>query len=316
MKIIWTLIGSLVFLVPAASPQSLGDLARQERERKVKEQKPAVEITTDEVGHGKLDVTAHLDRARKGDLNYLLGQLSRPQVSTELLNAFLPLKDQAIPKLLPLLGSTDPIKRVGPSIVLMVLGNTEGLAIMARLLGDASEAASGMAAAITASSTAAAAPAPSTAAAGSTSTTAAAGSAPSTPAARAAPQEDLVRQQMEANREINYALNAAKFGVWRFTEGGALAPAQVVQRLDKGPAIEIVGGLDNGQKIFNAALRQTDGNIRLAAIALIRVAADGNDFGYHPDQPAEQNVSAIQDITTFLTTQRSKVISQLGNKPK
>jgi hypothetical protein len=109
MKIIWTLIGSLLLLVPAASPQSLGDLARQERERRGKEQKSGVEITTDEVGTGKLDVTPHLNSAQKGDLSYLLAQLSRPQVTPELLAAFIPLKDEATPKLLSLLGSTDPI---------------------------------------------------------------------------------------------------------------------------------------------------------------------------------------------------------------
>jgi len=89
-----------------------------------------------------------------------------------------------------------------------------------------------------------------------------------------------------------------------------------VARLQKGPAIEIVGGLDNGQRLFNRALRDNDPNLRLGAIALIRAAAGGRDFGFQPDQAAEQNVAAIQQVTTFLTTERAKVISALGTKPK
>jgi hypothetical protein len=121
---------------------------------------------------------------------------------------------------------------------------------------------------------------------------------------------------MEVTREANHALDVTRFGVWRFGEGSTLAPDEVVARLQKGPAIEIVGGLDNGQRLFNRALRDNDPNLRLGAIALIRAASGGRDFGFQPDQPAEQNVAAIQQVTTFLTTERAKVISALGTKPK
>jgi len=219
-----------------------------------------------------------LDPARKGDLEYLLQQLSRPKVTPELLSALLPLKDRAMPKLVSTLGSTDPIKRVAPATALIALGNTEGLAAMARMLLEATEAASAAA------------------------------------VSEEAPPEATFRQRMEAAREADYALVVTKLGVWRFTEGSVLTPEQVVQRLEKGPAIEIVGGPDNGQRIFNRALRDNDENLRRGAIALIRVAASGNDYGYQPDKPADQNEAAIQQITTFLTTERGKVISQIGTR--
>lgn len=277
MNIVRAMAVGILLLVQSAAAQSLGDLARQERERKAKEQKAGVAITTDEVKAGKLDVSPPLDPARKGDLDYLLQKLSHPRVTPELLAAFVPLKGTAVPRLLPMLGSTDPLKRVGPATVLIALGSSDGVASMARLLSDSIEAAAK-----------------------------AAGSS-------ASPGENFSKQ-MEATRESNYALAATKFGIWRFTEGSALAPDQVVQRLAKGPPIEIVGGVDNGQRIFNRALRDKDANLRQGAIALIRVAAEGDDFGYQPDQEAEQNESAIQKVTSFLTTERAKVVSQLGTK--
>ena len=38
------------------------------------------------------------------------------------------------------------------------------------------------------------------------------------------------------------------------------------------------------------------------------------DFGFLPDEAAEKNESAIQQITTFLTTERAKVIAALGRR--
>jgi hypothetical protein len=278
-----TLCGLVISLILVAqvvvAQQSLGDLARKERERKAKQEKASVEVTTEELARGKLDLTPPLDPARKGDLEYLLQQLSHPRATPELLATFIPLKAQAVPRLLPMLLTTDSPKRVAPATVLMVLGNTEGLASMGRMLDEATAAA----AAVTGEETSA---------------------------------EQAFRQRMEATREANYALNATRFGVWRFTEGSALAPEQVVQRLQEGPAIEIVGGPDNGQRLFNRALRDKDPNLRLGAIALIRAASGGRDFGFQPDQAAEQNEVAIQQITTFLTTERAPVVSALGTKPR
>jgi hypothetical protein len=280
MRTLWGLVISLILVAQAVvAQQSLGDLARKERERKAKQEKASVEVTTEELARGKLDLAPPLDPARKGDLEYLLQQLSHPRATPELLATFIPLKAQAVPRLLPMLLTTDSPKRVAPATVLMVLGNTEGLASMGRMLDEATAAA-------------------------------AAGAGEETSA------EQAFRQRMEATREANYALNATRFGVWRFTEGNALTPEQVVQRLQEGPAIEIVGGPDNGQRLFNRALRDKDPNLRLGAIALIRAASGGRDFGFQPDQAAEQNEVAIQQITTFLTTERARVVSALGTKPR
>lgn len=276
MKTIWASAIIVFFVLRAAAAQSLGDLARQERERKAQQQKGSVQITTDEVRAGKLDFSPPLDPARKGDLDYLLQQLSHPKTSPELLAAFIPLKDRAVPKLLPMLSSPESLKRLAPATVLMVLGNAEGVAAVARLLTGAMDTASS--------------------------------------AAPAGSPEESLRKKMEESRITGYALDAAKFGVWRFTEGSSLAPAQVVQRLAKGPVIDIVGGVDNGQRIFNRALRDNDPNLRRGAIALIRLVAGGNDFGYQPDQSPDQNESAIQQISSFLATERTKVLSQLGTK--
>ncbi len=302
MTVICLSVLSLALLVPAAAAQSLGDFARKERERKAQEQKASVQVSTDELRTGKLDLSPPLDPRRKSDLDYLLQQLSHPKASAELLAAFAPLKDQAVPRLLPLLGSTDSLKRVAPATALIVLGNTEGLGAMARVLNDAMEAAQS-----------AAPPAPD-----QTQPPAAAKASsgqPTTPAASAAPASDeVLRKRIEQSRIYGYAFEGTKFGVWRFTEGSSLAPEQVVQRLQAGPAVEIVGGVDNGQRIFNRALRDPDSNLRRAAIALIRVASGGTDYGFQSEQAADQNESAIQQITNFLTTERGKVISQLGAK--
>jgi hypothetical protein len=281
MRVLWGLVISLILVAQAAvAQQSLGDLARKERERKAKQEKLSVEVTTDELTRGKLDLAPPLDPARKGDLEYLLQQLSHPRATPELLAAFIPLKAQAVPRLLPMLLSTDSLKRVAPATVLMVLGNTEGLTSMGRMLDEATAAAAAVAAGEETSA------------------------------------EEAFRQRLEATREAGHALNATRFGVWRFTDGSALGPEQVVQRLQEGPAIEIVGGPDSGQRLFNRALRDKDPNLRWGAIALIRAASGGRDFAFQPDQAAEQNEAAIQQVTTFLTTERARVLSALGTKPK
>ncbi len=289
MKLFWASALSLLFLARTAWPQSLGDLARQERERKAQSPKSTVAVTTDQVLKHQVEVSPRLDPARKGDLDYLLELLSRPAVSPELLAAFIPLKDAAGPKLLALLGSTEPLKRVAPATALTVLGNSEGLLTMARLLNQTTETLAG----------------PDLIGAG-------AGTRATATSEAALP----LPQKIQVSREAAYALSAAKLGVWRFTEGTEMTPEQVVERLGKKGPIEIVGGVDNGQRIFNRALRGKDPNLRWGAIALIRVATGGKDFGFQPDQPPEQNQAAIQEITTFLTTERAKVIAQIGTKKK
>jgi hypothetical protein len=274
------LILTLVLLAECAAAQSLGELARKEKERKAQqEQKPAVTVETDALRKGKVELAPTLDPARKGDLDYLVQQLSHPRPTAELLSAFVPLKDQAIPRVTPLLLSAEPTRRTAPAAVLTVLGSTEGLGAMARMLDESIATAKQSA------------PADSTAAAAA------------------------FQQKMEAMRGANLSMEVTRLGVWRFTEGSTLTPDQVIKRISAGPPIEIVGGLDNGQKLFSRALRASDANLRAGAIALIRAASGGNDFGYKASESADVNEAAIQAITTFLTTERAKVTAALRSKP-
>lgn len=280
MKTALGLMLTMALLAECAAAQSLGELARKEKERKAQqEQKPAVTVETDALRKGKVELAPTLNPARKGDLDYLVQQLSHPRPTGELLSAFVPLKDQAIPRVTPLLLSAEPTRRVAPATVLTVLGSTEGLVAMARMLDE--------------------------------SIATAKQSAPEDSADAAAD----FQQKMEAMRGANLSMDVTRVGVWRFTEGSALSPDQVIKRMSAGPAIEIVGGLDNGQKLFNRALRDPDANLRAGAIALIRAATGGNDFGYKVDQEPHLNEAAIQGITTFLTTERAKVIAALRSKP-
>jgi hypothetical protein len=284
MRITLAWILALALLAPCAAAQSLADLARKEKERKAQEgQKPAVEVETDALRKGKVEFAPKLDPARKGDLDYLLQQLSNPRPTAELLSAFVPLKEQAIPRLTPLLLSAEPTRRVAPATVLIVLGSSEGLGAMARMLDE--------------------------------SIALARQSAPKDGEKESAESAFAFQQKMGATREANLSMNATRIGTWRFTEGSALAPDQVIQRLTAGPPIEVVGGLDNGQRLFTRALRDADPNLRAGAIALIRAAAGGNDFGYRVDAAPDENEAAIQQITTYLTTERAKVIAALRSKP-
>jgi hypothetical protein len=278
MKNFWGLTICLFLLAQAAGAQSLGDLARKERERKAQQETSSVQVTTDQIKQGQVDLSPALDPARTGDLDYLLDQLAHPRTTPELLAAFIPHKDAAVPRLVSLLGSTDPIKRVAPAEVLTVLGNSEGLAAMGRVLVESTDAA-------------------------------ATEEKSEEDAAKAA---EAFRQRMESAREADYALRAATLGVWRFTEGKDLGAEQVVERIRKGPPIEIVGGVDNGQRIFNRAFHDSDENLRRGALALVHVASGGDEYGYRPDLPADQNETAIQQITTFLTTERGKVMARIG----
>ena len=279
MRTALQLMLTLALLVPCAAAQSLGDLARKERERKAQQQKAAVSVETDELRKGKAELAPPLDPARKGDLDYLLQQLARPRPTTELLAALIPLKEQAVPRLLPLLLSSEPMKRVAPAVALIVLGKAEALTATAHLLDES----------LTSMRQAVPEAAP--------------GTAP-----------NVSQERLEATREARLALDATRLGVWRFTDGSALTPDQIVQRIKAGPPVEIVGGPYNGQRLFNHALRDKDANLQLGAIALIRAAAEGKDFGFQPGQTPEQNEAAIQAITTFLTTERAKTFSALAAK--
>jgi hypothetical protein len=282
MKTMLGLALTLMLLAQCAAAQSLGELARKEKERKAQQgQTPAVEVETDALRKGKVELAPQLDPARKGDLDYLIQQLSYPRPTAELLSAFVPLKAQAIPRLTPLLMSAESTRRIAPASVLTVLGSTEGLGAMARML-DASIAAARQ-------------------------------SAPKDAGEKESAAD--FQQKMEAMREANLALDVTRVSVWRFTDGKTLTPDQLIKRLSAGPPVEVVGGLDNGQKLFSAALRDQDANLRAGAIALIRAASGGNAFGYAVDHEPDLNEAAIQEITTFLTTERAKVVAALHSKP-
>ena len=278
MKNFWGPAICLFLLAQAAAAQSLGDLARKERERKAQQEGSSVQVTTDQIKQGQVDLRPPFDPARKGDLDYLLDQLAHPRTTPDLLSAFIPHKDAAVPRLVSMLGSTDPIKRVAPAEVLTVLGNSAGLAAMGQVLVESSDAAA----------------------------------AEEMSEEGAEKNADAFRQRMESARQADYALRATTLGVWRFTEGKDLTAEQVVQRIRTGPPVEIVGGIDNGQRIFNRAFHDSDENLRRGALSLIHVASGGDEYGYRPDLPADQNESAIQQITTFLTTERGKVMARIG----
>lgn len=285
MKTAIGLVLALGLLAECAAAQSLGELARKEKERKAQqEQKPAVTVETDALRKGKVELAPTLDPARKGDLDYLVQQLSHPRPTAELLGAFVPRKTEAIPRVTPLLLSAEPTRRVAPATVLTVLGSSEGLGAMARMLGESIAAAR-------------------------------------QPASKDENEKDSAespadfQQKMEAMREANLSMDVTRVSVWRFTDGKALTPDQFIKRMSAGPPIEVVGGLDNGQKLFSGALRDGDANVRAGAIALIRAATGGNDFGYKVDQLPEENEAAIQQITTYLTTERAKVVAALRSKP-
>lgn len=273
-------IFAFALLAQVAAAQSLADLARKERERKAQQEKPSIVVETDALRKGKVDLTPKLDPARKGDLDYLIQQLSHPQPTPELLEAFVPLRDQAVPRVTPLLLSAEATRRVGPATVLTVLGVSDGLGAMARMLDESIAAAR-----------------------------------PEDSEESTSSAEDF-QKRLEATREANLALAATRLGLWRFTEGRELSPEQVIERTKARAPIEIVGGPDNGQLIFSRALRDPDTNLRLGAISLIRAASGGKDFGFQPSQTPEENEAAIQEITTFITTERGKVISALGSKPR
>jgi hypothetical protein len=278
------LVFAFVVLAQCAAAQSLADLARKEKERKAQQgDKPAVEVETDALRKGKVEYTPKLDPARKGDLEYLLQQLSNPRPTGELLSAFVPLKNEAVPRVASLLLSAEPARRVGPATVLTALGSSDGLGAMARMLDE--------------------------------SIVQARQAAPKDDEKESAESAAAFQQKMEAMREANLSMNITRIGVWRFTDGSALTPDQFIKRLTGGPAIEVVGGLDNGQKLFSRALRDPDGNLRAGAIALIRAATGGNDFGYKVEASPDDNEAAIQQITTYLTTERAKVIATLRSKP-
>src|SRR5690349_15173392 len=146
MKPIGFLALGLALIIERGFAQSLGDLARKERERKSQEQKASVQVSTDQLTTGKLELSPPLDTGKKGDLEYLLQQLAHPKPSPELLAALIPLKDRAVPKLVTMLENSNPFRRIAPATALTVLGRSDGLVSLARLLTDASKPAAGAAA--------------------------------------------------------------------------------------------------------------------------------------------------------------------------
>ena len=82
-----------------------------------------------------------------------------------------------------------------------------------------------------------------------------------------------------------------------------LTPEALVKRL-AGSAIDLTKSPDRGQRVYTAALRHSDSNVRRAAITLVAAMAEGNDFGYDPDSMGSRNEGPIQDIVSFIATRR------------
>ena len=118
--------------------------------------------------------------------------------------------------------------------------------------------------------------------------------------------------------ESTQAMNLANFGIWRFVNGAGLTPEALVKRLAgsaidlpealvkrlAGSAIDLTKSPDRGQRVYTAALRHSDSNVRRAAITLVAAMAEGNDFGYDPDSMGSRNEGPIQDIVSFIATRR------------
>ena len=223
-------------------------------------------VSAAEASPGRADVTPPLDPNRKGDLYYLVEQTSYPRVSTELLTAMLPYYDLAIPQLMVLQNRSNPREQIGPATILIVFGVSDAVGTLSQTLNKLMDAAS----------------------------------ANESGKKGGAVSAEAFRRKMNANKAAGYARDAINLGLWRFTDGMKLSPKDVVQRLEKGPRIDLLRSPDHGQKIFSAALKGNDPNLRRGAIALIRLESGGNDFGYDPSQTDEENWDALLKITSFL----------------
>lgn len=264
------ILGFLLFGLPeTGNGQSLGDLARKERARKAKQSQTSAVVTNDSVKRPGEALKPVFDATRKDDLDYLLSRLEDPNPAPQVYLALVPLKDQAEERLVALLGDPAGRKRISPAAALIIMGDTRGLGAMAELL-------------------------PTTEELGRKVQFNAGGQSES--------GEDF-QNALQRTFESTQAMNLANFGIWRFVDGAGRTPEALVKRL-AGSAIDLTKSPDRGQRVYTAALRHSDSNVRRAAITLVAAMAQGNDFGYDPDSMGSSNEVPIQDIVSFIATRR------------
>ncbi|MCZ6905365.1 MAG: hypothetical protein O7F56_06845 [Acidobacteria bacterium] len=264
------ILGLLLFGLPeTGNGQSLGDLARKERARKAKQSQTGTVVTNDSVKRPGEALKPVFDATRKDDLDYLLSQLEDPNPAPQVYLALVPLKDQAEERLVALLGDPAGRKRISPAAALIIMGDTRGLGAMAELLPTTEEL----------------------------------GRKVQFNAGGQSESGEEFQNALQRTFESTQAMNLANFGIWRFVNGAGLTPEALVKRL-AGSAIDLTKSPDRGQRVYTAALRHSDSNVRRAAITLVAAMAEGNDFGYDPDSMGSRNEGPIQDIVSFIATRR------------
>ena len=264
------ILGLLLLGLPeTVNGQSLGDLARKERARKAKQSQTGTVVTNDSVKRPGEALKPIFDPSRKDDLDYLLSQLDDPNPSPQVYLALVPLKGQAEERLVALLGDPAGRKRISPAAALIIMGDTRGLGAMAELLPTTEEL----------------------------------GRKVQFNAGGQSESGEEFQNALQRTFESTQAMNLANFGIWRFVNGAGLTPEALVKRL-AGSAIDLTKSPDRGQRVYTAALRHSDSNVRRAAITLVAAMAQGNDFGYDPDSMGSRNEVPIQDIVSFIATRR------------
>ena len=249
------ILGLLLFGLPeTGNGQSLGDLARKERARKAKQSQTGTVVTNDSVKKPGEALKPIFDTSRKDDLDYLLSRLDDPNPAPQVYLALVPLKDQAEERLVALLGDPAGRKRISPAAALIIMGDTRGLGAMAELLPTTEEL----------------------------------GRKVQFNAGGQRESGEEFQNALQRTFESTQAINLANFGIRRFVNGAGLTPEALVKRL-AGSAIDLTKSPDRGQRVYTAALRHSDSNVRRAAITLVAAMAEGNDFGYDPDSMGSRN---------------------------
>ena len=229
------ILGLLLFGLPeTGNGQSLGDLARKERARKAKQSQTGTVVTNDSVKRPGEALKPVFDASRKDDLDYLLSRIEDPNPAPQVYLALVPLKDQAEERLVALLGDPAGRKRISPAAALIIMGDTRGLGAMAELLPTTEEL----------------------------------GRKVQFNAGGQSEAGEDFQNALQRTFESTQAMNLANFGIWRFVNGAGLTPEALVKRL-AGSAIDLTKSPDRGQRVYTAALRHSDSNVRRAAITLV-----------------------------------------------
>ena len=264
------ILGLLLFGLPeTGNGQSLGDLARKERARKAKQSQTGTVVTNDSVKRPGEALKPVFDATRKDDLDYLLSRLEDPNPAPQVYLALVPLKTRLKSAWWLSWGTLRDGNVSHRRQALIIMGNTRGLEAMAELLPTTQEL----------------------------------GRKVQFNAGGQSESGEEFQNALQRTFESTQAMNLANFGIWRFVNGAGLTPEALVKRL-AGSAIDLAKSPDRGQRVYTAALRHSDSNVRRAAITLVAAMAEGNDFGYDPDSMGSRNEGPIQDIVSFIATRR------------